>query len=70
MTNDMFVGGEEAYRVENSTAVLRQLHTGLAHFTGGDAHDIVIKSRKNPLEAWRRYVVASTQPLEVGNATS
>ena len=54
--NDEFVVGEDANRVENLTQILHQLHTALEQFTDGEAHDIVIHSRRNPLEAVRRLL--------------
>ena len=40
--------------VQNLEFVLQQMHTLFTALTRYEANDIVVKSRKNPLEAWRR----------------
>ena len=44
----------EDREVQNLEFVLQQMHTALMDLTSYAANDIVAKSRKNPLEAWRR----------------
>ena len=39
--------------VQNLEFVLQQMHTALMALTSHEANDIVAKSRKNRLEAWR-----------------
>ena len=40
--------------VRNLELVLQQMHTALMALTWYEANDLVVNSRKNPLEAWQR----------------
>ena len=42
--------------MENLTRILNPLHTAFVQLTDAEAHDIVMNSRRNPLEAWRKLL--------------
>ena len=50
--------------VQNLQCVMQQMHTALMALTSYETNDIVANSRKNPLEAWRRYVSRYEQKLK------